>query len=242
MSNDTFSSISEFFVRFLTKLRSRNERKLIKKICAAKLTYLSRTKLRCLAKTCREIEAAKIPGIFIEAGCALGGSTILISKMKSKKRAFYIYDVFGMIPPPTDADTNNVHERYDEILAGKSKGIDGDQYYGYREDLYNIVKSNLRAFGIEEGRHSINLVKGLLQDTMVINEPVALAHIDVDWYEPVLVALERIYPHISIGGSIILDDYHDWGGCKKAVDEFLIKWPGAFLADDSSGSLKLTKL
>jgi asparagine synthase (glutamine-hydrolysing) len=242
MIKNIFLPITKPFVKFFTKLRSRAERKLIKKIYAAKLTYLSKPKLQNLITTCKEIERKNIPGIFIEAGCALGGSSILISKFKAKKRPFFIYDVFGMIPSPTEADTKDVHDRYSEILAGKSKGIDGDEYYGYRENLYDIVKSNLQSFGISEKSDSISLIKGLLQETMIINQPVAFAHIDVDWYEPVLVTLERIYPHISVGGSIILDDYHDWGGCKKAVDECLAKWDQEFLIDNDAGSLKLTKL
>lgn len=242
MIKNIFLPLKKSFVNFLAKLRSRAERKLIKKIYTARLTYLSKPKLQSLITTCKEIESKNIPGIFIEAGCALGGSSILISKIKAPKRPFFIYDVFGMIPPPTEADTGDVHHRYSEILAGKSKGIDGDKYYGYHENLYDIVKSNLRSFGINEKKDSISLIKGLLQETMVINQPVAFAHIDVDWYEPVLVTLERIYPYISVGGSIILDDYHDWGGCKKAVDECLAKWDAKFLTDDSAGSLKLTKL
>jgi asparagine synthase (glutamine-hydrolysing) len=55
---------------------------------------------------------------------------------------------------------------------------------------------------------------------MVIEQPVAFAHIDVDWYEPVLTSLKRIFPHLVVGGSIILDDYHDWGGCRKATENF----------------------
>ena len=64
---------------------------------------------------------------------------------------------------------------------------------------------------------------------MTINQPVAFAHVDVDWYEPVMTCLSRVFPSLVIGGSIILDDYHDWGGCRKATDEFLRKIPGQFI-------------
>jgi asparagine synthase (glutamine-hydrolysing) len=53
-------------------------------------------------------------------------------------------------------------------------------------------------------------------------DTIAFAHIDCDWYEPVRLCLERIYPILSIQGYLVLDDYYDYGGCKKAVDEFLI--------------------
>jgi hypothetical protein len=43
------------------------------------------------------------------------------------------------------------------------------------------------------------------------------------------------------GGSIILDDYHDWGGCRKAVDQFLAEMGDQVTQDDSAGSLTLTR-
>jgi len=73
---------------------------LIKNIQEKKLTYLSKAKLISIANTCRSIEIEQLPGVFIEAGVALGGSSILISKTKEQTRAFYMYDVFEMIPPP----------------------------------------------------------------------------------------------------------------------------------------------
>jgi hypothetical protein len=90
--------------------------------------------------------------------------------------------------------------------------------------------------------HHIALVQGLVQDTLGGDEAVAFAHMDVDWYEPSLVCLERLYPRLSVGGSIIVDDYHDWGGCRRAVDEYLARLDGGYVADDSARSLKITKL
>ena len=53
-----------------------------------------------------------------------------------------IYDVFGMIPRPSEKDGYDVHERYQIILKGDSQGIDGDTYYGYLPDIYNRVIHN----------------------------------------------------------------------------------------------------
>ena len=216
--------------------------KLISRIRSEKLTYLSDRKLVSVASTCRQVEDASLPGILVEAGCALGGSAILIASLKSPPRPFFIYDVFGMIPPPTKEDTLDVHERYRSIVEGKSTGISGDRYYGYEENLYEIVQSNLKKFGILCQEQSVTLVKGLLQETMTIDQPVAFAHVDVDWYEPVMTCLQRVFPKLVPGGSIILDDYHDWGGCRKAADEYLRGVTGQFTLDDSAGSMKITKV
>ncbi|MDT8382975.1 MAG: TylF/MycF/NovP-related O-methyltransferase [Gammaproteobacteria bacterium] len=218
------------------------ECELIHRIRSQMITYLSVKKLARIAHTCRQIETNALPGIFIEAGCALGGSSILIASMKKNKRPFFVYDVFGMIPPPTKEDTRDVHSRYKIIEEGKSKGLGGEKYYGYEKNLYEIVNNNLKMFGINRDEQSVSLIKGLVQDTLKINQPVAFAHIDVDWYEPVITCLKRIFPSLVIGGSIILDDYYDWGGCKKATDEYLNDISGKFVLDDSAGSLKITKI
>ena len=225
----------------LSKL-THEERKLIHSIRSQNLTYLSEIKLARLVSICHSIEEANLPGIFIEAGCALGGSTILIASLKNPERPLFSYDVFGMIPPPTMEDTQDVHDRYRTIVEGKSEGIDGNRYYGYEENLYAIVQSNLKTFGINPDEQSVSLIKGLVQDTMEIDQLVAFAHIDVDWYEPVMTCLERIFPKLVIGGSIILDDYHSWGGCRKATDKYLRGVTGLFVLDDSANTLKITKV
>jgi predicted O-methyltransferase YrrM len=208
---------------------------LVCRIRDKRLTYLSERKLASLVMTCRSIEGRNLPGIFLEAGCALGGSAILLASIKRRERLLNVYDVFGMIPPPTKDDTPDVHTRYKTIAQGKSAGIGGDRYYGYIEDLQEVVKGNLASFGIECQSNSVSLIKGLVQETLVLDGPVAFAHIDVDWYEPVKTCLERVFPRLAVGGSIVLDDYHDWGGCRKAADEYLRQIVGQFRSDDSGG-------
>ena len=224
------------------RLKKIGDRRLIRQIQNHKLTYLSRRKMELISQTCRAIEEQHLAGAFIEAGCALGGSAILISSIKHPDRPFLAYDTFSMIPPPTDEDTPDVHLRYQIISEGKSEGIDGDKYYGYQENLYERVQQNFADFGLDCAERNISLIQGLLQESMTIKQPVAFAHIDVDWYDPVKTCLERIFPNLIVGGSLILDDYHDWGGCRKAVDTYLPTVNGEFRLNDSAGSLQIIKL
>lgn len=218
------------------------ERRLIDRVRDRNLTYLSPKKLASMIETCHAIERDKVEGIFLEAGCALGGSAIVIAKVKATARPFCIFDVFGMIPPPTGEDSQDVHERYRVIVEGKSEGLGGERYYGYVANLYDVVQENLKSFGCDLDKHSVSLIKGLVQDTMHFDGPVALAHIDVDWYDPVRTCLQRVWPRLSIGGCVILDDYHDWGGCRKATDEFLETCVGQCKIDDSSGAMKIQRI
>lgn len=218
-----------------------NSRNLISKIRKRNLTYLGTKRLVSIVNTISEINEKDISGDFIEAGCALGGSSVLISKLKKENVAYSIFDVFGIIPAPDSNDTDDVQERYEVITSGESRGIGGDQYYGYQDDLYDKVIFNLRSFDISLEKENIKLVKGEVQKTMNIKSAIAFAHIDVDWYNSTLTCLEQIWPNLVIGGSMIIDDYDSWGGCRKATDEYFSNFKDQFLKDEKYGSLKITR-
>jgi O-methyltransferase len=87
----------------------------------------------------------------------------------------------------------------------------------------------------------VHLIKGLVQDTLQVDQPVFLAHIDVDWYDPVLACLERIVPRLSDDGFLVLDDYNDWSGCRRAVDDYFKGIKDNYVFDLSAGNLVIAK-
>ena len=185
-----------------------------------RLTYLKPVHLRELAVAVRDAERAGLEGLIVEAGTARGGSAIVMAAAKAPARPMKVYDVFGMIPPPTDRDGADVHERFAEIAGGGARGVGGDTYYGYRDDLYVEVEESFARLGVATSDHNVALVRGLFEDTIVLDEPVAVAHLDGDWYESTMTCLERIAPRLVPGGRIVLDDYYKWSGCRAAVDEY----------------------
>lgn len=202
------------------RMRASGVRPIIRAVRNDALTYLRPDALGDLYDQVTRLERENAEGILIEAGCALGGSAIVIAAAKAEQRPLYIYDVFGMIPPPSENDGEDVHVRYEKIRSGQSKGIGGEKYYGYEEDLFGTVTENFRKHGLPIEQHNVHLVQGLFQDTMDVQEKVALAHVDGDWYESVMTCLERIEPHLIPGGVLVIDDYHHWSGCRTAVDEY----------------------
>lgn len=184
------------------------------------LTFLEETALNDLFDAVTRIEKANMPGALVEAGCAEGGSAIVMATAKSPARPLYVYDVFGMIPPPSERDGEDIHKRYDIIKSGQSEGLGGRTYYGYVDNLYDVVVENFRRHDVAVDAHHVHLVKGLFQDTMHLDEPVALAHIDGDWYESVMTCLERLVPRLVPGGTLVIDDYDAWSGCRTAIDEY----------------------
>lgn len=187
-----------------------------------RLTYLTPRKLHNLESCARSLNRRQIPGDLIECGVALGGSAIVLASHLDSARHFHGYDVFDMIPPPSARDDERAHSRYDTIRSGRSSGIGTDPYYGYVRNLYDVAAGNLRDFGMEPGDR-VQLHRGLFEETIRFapGQRVALAHIDCDWHDPVSFCLYAVYDRLSPGGAIILDDYHDYGGCRSATEAFL---------------------
>jgi hypothetical protein len=52
-----------------------------------------------------------------------------------------------------------------------------------------------------------------------------LLRLDTDWYESTRHELVHLYPRITSGGVVIIDDYGYWSGARKATDEFLATLP-----------------
>lgn len=196
-----------------------------------RLTYLSEAKLQRLSQCLTDIDKYNVPGELIEFGVALGGSGVLIAQHAIKDRNFHGFDVFGMIPPPDSLkDDMKSKERYRIIASGQSPGIAGDEYYGYRPELYSEVCETFARYGRPVDGESVILYKGLFEDTWPCypKNTIAFSHIDCDWYEPVSFCLKAITPHLGPGSVIIIDDYNDYGGCRVATDEFLLEHPDKF--------------
>lgn len=206
--------------------RSRTER-LIDAVRAEGLTYLGEHRFDVLRRCLADADAAGVAGDVVEAGVAAGGSAIVLASLARPKRRFAGFDVFGMIPPPGENDPPEAHARHAIIREGRSEGIAGQPYYGYVDDLQGKVIAAFARHGLTVDDTDVRLVRGLFDETMpaALPDSIALAHVDCDWYAPVLHVLMTAGPRLSPGGSIVLDDYADFGGCRQAVTEFLANAP-----------------
>ena len=196
----------------------------VKKIRQKNLSYLSTANLYDIAIAIIKLRRQGIKGKYVEAGVALGGSAILIAKVKPLESRLDLFDTFSHIPEPSERDGMDVIERYKTIQDGQAVGIGGNLYYGYERDLVEKVKANMAEFDVATEKRNVIFNKGLFSETMHFKDPICFAHIDCDWYESVYTSLERISPLLVPGGIIIIDDYEDWSGCREAVDDFLAKF------------------
>jgi asparagine synthase (glutamine-hydrolysing) len=210
-----------------------------------RLTYLSARRLRRLERALGEVLRQAVPGDIAEFGVALGGSGIILAQeAKRQNRKFHGFDVFGMIPPPvSDKDDEKARDRYKTIVNRESKGLGGDVYYGYRENLYDDVCRSFMKHGLEVDGVTVSLHKGLFENTLpnARIDQIAFAHIDCDWYDPVAFCLDNVAKRMAPRGVILLDDYHDYGGCRTATDEFLRAHPDFSFEDGENVILRRSR-
>jgi asparagine synthase (glutamine-hydrolysing) len=193
---------------------------MITRVRRERLTYVSFDALVELYDSVQEVERAAREGVLIEAGCALGGSALIMAAAKKRTRPFFVYDGFDLIPPPTEVDGPDAERRYHAIISGRSMGIRRDRYYGYENNLVDRVRATFDDYGQSIVERNIHLVKGMYAETLNVTQPVALAHLDCDWYDSVLTCFRRIEPRLVPNGRIIVDDYDYWPGCRKAVEDY----------------------
>lgn len=68
-------------------------------------------------------------------------------------------------------------------------------------------------------------VEGDVAQTVLttIPETIAMLRLDTDDYASTRVELESLYPRLSAGGVLIIDDYGAFRGARRATDEFVAK-------------------
>jgi O-methyltransferase len=169
-------------------------------------TVVSRSKLNTLYTLARRIESERIDGIVAECGVFRGGSAALLAAATKASRQVYLFDSFQGLPAPGEKDGRTAQSMYHEGWC-----------LGTTDDVRAIV----RKVGVDDGR--VHYVEGWYQDTLPVfpPQPVALLHVDADWYESVTLCLDTFYDRVSPGGFIVFDDYGRWEGCTRAVDEFM---------------------
>jgi Macrocin-O-methyltransferase (TylF) len=81
------------------------------------------------------------------------------------------------------------------------------------------VRESFARLGFEEG---VMYVPGYFEDTLaaLAAERWAIVRLDADTYAPTRHALRCLYPGLSVGGYLVIDDYGAFEGCRRAVDEF----------------------
>lgn len=161
-------------------------------------------------------QTSQIRGEILELGVFKGNSFFRWVKFRdllenTHSRKVIGFDSFAKFPEAAFEGDKLKREAFiSETKGGESISIEEMTALLIKQQLYT----------------NIDLVKGDILQTLpayLDKNPhlkISLLHIDVDLYEPTKLALELLYPRVTNGGIVLLDDYGAFAGANKAVDDY----------------------
>jgi hypothetical protein len=184
-------------------------------------TMTSVERLYALYQATRYVVSSGIEGDVVETGVWKGGSCMLVAETLlglGDCRRILLFDTFAGHPRP-DAE-RDVDLWGNRAIADWERQRIDEQSSEWASVSLEQVRGNLGRTGYPAER--LVFVKGMVEETLAHNLPerVALLRLDTDWYESTRVALAQLYPRLSPGGLLIVDDYGHYRGQRQAVDEY----------------------
>jgi hypothetical protein len=184
-------------------------------------TMTSPERLFALRRAVEYVVENEIPGDIVECGVWRGGSMMAVAltllRLNARPRRLFLFDTFQGMTPPGKQDRSYRNESASALLAGADPRT--SQVWGVA-GLEN-VKSAMRSTGYDEDR--LIFVAGKVEETLPAAAPekIALLRLDTDWYESTYHELVCLYPRLTVGGVLIIDDYGHWQGARQAVDQYI---------------------
>jgi O-methyltransferase len=174
-------------------------------------TMIGMKRLNNIEYCVRDIIKNNVEGDLIELGVWRGGAVILmralLKELNIVDRNVWVADSFEGLPEPDSvkypADKGDMHSKYEELAISD-------------ED----VKHNFEKYGLLD--EQVKFLKGWFKDTLPtapINK-LALLRLDGDMYESTMDGLVNLYPKLSKGGYLIIDDWGAVSACKKATEDY----------------------
>jgi O-methyltransferase len=150
----------------------------------------------------------QIPGAVVEFGCYIGTTSLFIRRIidhEGKEREFHVYDSFEGLPPKSSQDNNAAGVDFEE----------GKLYVSKKEFLQQFKVANLSTPVIHKGWFNELAEKDVPSE-------IAFAFLDGDFYDSIISSLRLVWPRMSKGGTIVIDDYkrETLPGVERAVRDF----------------------
>jgi hypothetical protein len=171
-------------------------------------TMIGLERLGNIQECVEKILADNVPGDLIETGVWRGGACIfmraLLKAHGDTSRTVWVADSFAGMP------------------AREHGGEDG--WFDMPELVAPLgqVKANFASYGLLD--EQVQFLSGWFDETLA-SAPIgklALLRLDGDLYSSTMTALEALYPKVSPGGFVIVDDWW-FKSCREAVTEYRAK-------------------
>lgn len=183
-------------------------------------TMTSVEKMFALYRAVNYLDSNRIDGDIVECGVAAGGSMMLAALTSitnnNLDRHIWLYDTYAGMPEPTEKDVNYRGDK--AKTQWQASQMEDHNQWCYAS--LDSVQANMESIGYP--LDNLHFIKGKVEDTIPSQKPgkIALLRLDTDWYASTKHELENLYPLLSEGGILIIDDYGHWEGCREATDEF----------------------
>jgi len=175
------------------------------------LTMIGMDRLNNVQACVEDVLAKDVPGDLIEAGTWRGGAGILMRAILKAHnvadRGLWLADSFEGLPTPDPKQFPADQFYVDDVPAFLAVGLEQ-------------VKRGFSRFQLLDDQ--VHFVKGWFKDTLpgLKDQRWSVIRIDADMYESTMQALEGLYPNLSAGGHVIVDDYGGLDSCKDAVEDY----------------------
>jgi len=156
-------------------------------------------------------ETREIEGAVVEVGCDVCGTSIIANRMLKNlgiDKAYVGIDTFGGFVE-------------DQFISDTKRGTSPLKRSVYSYKSLKLVKKILRIHHSED----IILIKGDIVELPISQLPdiISVCLLDVDLELPIYEALKKIYPLMTEGGIIIVDDCpkdSSWKGARVGFEKF----------------------
>jgi hypothetical protein len=174
-------------------------------------TMIGVPRLENIMHCVEDVLIREVPGDLIETGVWRGGGSIFMRAILKihgiVDRKVWVADSFEGLPPPNE-------KKYPH-----DKKVDLYKFEVLAVPIEEVV-SNFNRYGLLDDQ--VIFVKGWFRDTLpdVEIDQLAVMRLDGDLYESTMDALVNLYPKLSVGGYVIVDDYGAVKACNEAIHDF----------------------
>jgi len=196
-----------------------DEKNLFLDVSKKKFSMVSKERMFATMMSCKYAVENNIPGDFVECGVWRGGNAILaagIFKLYGSDKKVWCYDTFGGFLE-TDRYKTGKTKTTDNTIANHNAWYNTENCGNSFED----VKANFKSMNLLSD--NICFVKGDVEQTLKSDDvpsQVSVLRLDTDMYDSTLMELNILYPKLSVGGILMIDDYNYHNNQRKAVDEY----------------------
>lgn len=162
----------------------------------------------------RSVLARNVPGDFVECGVFRGGTVIfmrgILKAWGDEQRIVWVADSFQGLPDPdpTVSPIDAIFHEYMKVVGKFDVSVEA-------------VKENFELYNLLD--RQVQFLPGWFCDTLpdAPIEQIGLLRMDADYYESTVDILNSLYPKVSVGGMVIVDDYGAYPlGARRAVNEY----------------------